>query len=142
MVPPGFSIDAASSNISFCLAAHIFTWSSLHCFTASSSLRNIPSPEQGASTAIRSKNCTKNFARLPASSFVTTQFPTPIRSMFWERIFARPGWISLDRRKPSPFNLEAMWLDFPPGAAHRSSMFSPGFGSKSSTTAIALGSWI
>ena len=40
------------------------------------------------------------------------------------------------------FKRDAIWLDFPPGAAHRSNTFSPGFGFKNSTTDMALGSWI
>ena len=53
--PPGFTVFAASSKIHACLSAHIRTASGLHSFLAASSLRNIPSPEQGASTKTRSK---------------------------------------------------------------------------------------
>ena len=121
MVPLVLACEAASSNYFFLPGCTHFYMVLLHFTDCFFLLAEHSFSGAGASTAIRSKNCTKTFARLPASSFVTTQFPTPIRSMFWESIFALPGWISLDRRKPSPFNLEAMWLDFPPGAAHRSS---------------------
>lgn len=50
-----FSIAAASSSTLSCRFAHSSTFSGLHSLQASSCFRNIPSPEQGASTKILSK---------------------------------------------------------------------------------------
>ena len=138
--PPGFSIIAAFSRISCCRPAQRRTFSGLHSVIAVSSLRNIPSPEHGASTMIPSKNAGKYFVSRPESSFVTTAFRIPMRSIFCERIFARAGWISLLTRSPSPPSLAAACVDFPPGAAQRSRIISPGCGFKSEAAIIALGS--
>ena len=71
---------------------------------------------------------------------VTNAFATAIRSMFRDKIFERLGLISLHRRNPSPIIRPAIWVVFPPGAAHRSQMASPGWGSSRATGAIALAS--
>ena len=71
---------------------------------------------------------------------VTTAFPIPIRSTFCDKIFALAGWISLLTKSPSPIILPAAWVVFPPGAAHRSRIRSPGRASKASPADMALGS--
>ena len=72
--------------------------------------------------------------------FVTTAFPMPRRSIFWDKIFARTGWISLQIKSPCPSIFPARWVDFPPGAAQRSRIRSPGFGANASAVDMALGS--
>ena len=110
--------------------------------TASASLRNIPSPEQGASTTILSKKA-GNFTESSAGvALVTTAFRTPMRSMFWERIPARVGWISLATKSPSPHSAAASWVALPPGAAQRSSTRSPGLGGHREAGSMALASWM
>ena len=135
--PPGFSIPAACFSISRCRSAHKATFSGLHCASASGSFRNIPSPEQGASTTILSKNSGKNIASPAGLSLVTTQFVTPILSIFWDRILLRFETISLDTNMPPPASLPAICVDFPPGAAHTSST-TQFFGKTISLNTIAL----
>ena len=69
---------------------------------ASGCLRNIPSPEHGASRTIRSKYPLKILAKRSADSLVTTTFVAPKRSIFSTSIFARLLEISLETRSPSP----------------------------------------
>ena len=84
-------MPAAQSKISSCLLAQSATFSGLHSSVAPSFFLNIPSPEHGASTKIRSKYSEKFSASRFGVSFVTRALRTPIRSMFSERIFARTG---------------------------------------------------
>ena len=138
--PPGISIAAALQMISYCLSAHTSTWAGLHSFMASGFFLNMPSPEQGASTSIAWKNAGKCSASLPLSSFVTTAFLTPILSMLEDRILHLALFISLDTRSPSCPRYEASCVDFPPGAAHKSSTLMPGFGASRLAADMALGS--
>ena len=103
-------------------------------------MRNIPSPEQGASTSTRSKKPGNLAARRSVFSLVTMALATPMRSMFRARIFARAGLYSLQSSSPCPSILPAIWVDFPPGAAQRSQIRSPGRGSSRATADIALAS--
>ena len=139
-MPPGRSMDAASSRISACLLAHMRTFSGLQCSSASSSLRNIPSPEHGASTTMRSKKRGKRDASCCGVSLVTSALRTPIRSRFADRTFALSGWISFATRIPSPCRQAASFVLFPPGAAHRSRTRSPGCTPQSMAGAMALAS--
>ena len=139
-MPPGRSILAAQSRISSCLSAHSCTFSGDHSRVASSFLRNIPSPEQGASTRMQSKYSTKISDSFWGVSLVTQALRTPMRSIFSDKILARAGWISLQTSSPSPPKAPAIWVDFPPGAAHRSSTRCPGCTPSKVTGAIALGS--
>ena len=117
--PAGFSACHTDCKISFCLWAHISTFSKLHSVMAVSSLRNIPSPEQGASTRIRS-NCS------PLSPIccgvllvtITSGFPHLVR--FSAKIWARPLWISFVTNRLPLGSHEQTCVDLPPGAAHRS----------------------
>ena len=142
-MPPGLSIFAAFSRISFCLLTQRMTFSKLHSLAASGFLRNIPSPEQGASTRILSKEASNLAASLPLSSFKTTVCRSPIRSTFLARILALSGTNSLLIKMPPPpllLILQEICTVFPPGAAQRSSTQSPGCGSRSETGSMALGS--
>ena len=140
IVPPDLSITAALSSISFCLAAQIATFSMLHCSIASGSFRNIPSPEQGASTCIALKKPGKCEASTKLSSFVTIAFLIPIRSIFCDKIRLLCVLISFDTKSPLSPKYVASCVLFPPGAAHRSSTLIPGFGAKSAAADMALGS--
>ena len=139
-LPPGTSIRAAHSRMPSCLSAQSCTFSGLHSSQATSFFRNIPSPEQGASTRIRSKYSSKISARCSGVSFNTQALRMPMRSTFSESIFALAGWISFVTSSPSPSIADAIWVLFPPGAAHRSRIRSPGCGDSSVTGAMALGS--
>ena len=101
----------------------------------------MPSPEQGASTRILSKNAGKRSASASGSALVTTALATPIRSMLRESTCAREGTGSLHTSSPCPPISAAICVLLPPGAAHRSRMRSPGRGSSAVTAERALGSW-
>ena len=107
-------------------AAHWATSAAECCRSASGSLRNIPSPEQGASTRMRSKKAGRASAIRSGLSFRTTAFATPIRSRLFFNTSARAGTYSLATSSPAPFMAAASWLVLPPGAAHRSSTRIPG----------------
>ena len=139
-LPPGARHLTASFKISFCLAAHIATFSVLHSESAASSLRNIPSPEQGASTTTRSKNPGKSSAIFSGVSFKTSALEIPIRSIFSDKIFTRDGWISFAIKIPSPASASPSAVAFPPGAAHKSRTFSPGFACAMAAVIMAEGS--
>ncbi len=89
-----------------------------------------------------SKNSRNPGTRPAGSILVTTAFPIPMRSMFWDRIFALAGWISLHTRSPFCSIFPARWVLFPPGAAQRSRIRSPRPGIQGLAHAWALGSWI
>ena len=100
----------------------------------------MPSPEQGASTRMRSKNDGKRGASWSGIALVTTAWRTPMRSMLRERICAREGTGSLHTSSPRPCISPAICVLLPPGAAHRSSTRSPGCGQSALTADRALGS--
>ena len=135
--PPGRTMRAASFRIAVCRAAQPAGASGFHWDAASGSRRNMPSPEQGASTSTRSKNAGRTRASASAGAEVTNAFVTPSRSRFPSRMRARENSISLESRKPRPFSRAAICPLLPPGAAHRSSTRSPGRGSSAATGAIA-----
>ena len=114
----------------------------LHSGSASGSLRNMPSPEQGTSASTAS-NCPASRSQSGAVSMeVTTAFVTPQRSRFCISAEARPRTNSLHQSSPLPFCAAAICVDFPPGAAHRSSTRSPGRGASTVTADMADGSCI
>lgn len=110
-LPPGTNIRAAHSRIPSCLSAHNCTFSGLHS-SGTSFFRNIPSPEQGASTRIRSKYSSKISARCSGVSFNTQALRMPMRSTFSDSIFALDGWISFVTSSPSPSIADAIWVLF------------------------------
>ena len=57
--PPDFKVCQISRSMPRCRSTHIITLAILHSATACSSLRNMPSPEQGTSVTIRSKQSEK-----------------------------------------------------------------------------------
>ena len=135
--PPGRTMRAASFRIAVWRAAQPAGASGFHWDAASGSRRNMPSPEQGASTSTRSKNAGSARASASAGAEVTNAFVTPSRSRLPSRMRARENSISLESRKPRPFSRAAICPLLPPGAAHRSSTRSPGRGSSAATGAIA-----
>ena len=110
----------ALSRIDAPSAAQCSTRAWLYWLTAAASLRNIPSPEQGASTSTQSNKPGSAAASRAVSSLVTTALVTPIRSRFWRSTAARPALYSFASSSPCPASAAASWLDLPPGAAHRS----------------------
>ena len=140
ILPPALSMFFAQDKICFCLSAQIFGLFSFHSRREAGFFLNIPSPEQGASTSILSKQELKIFSSSLGLLFKTTQFESPILSMFLDSIFALFWFISFATRQPVPLSMEASWVDFPPGAAHKSRMNSCSFGAKTSAGSIALGS--
>ena len=110
--------------------------------TASSHFLNIPSPEQGASAATRSKKAGYIFASSDVSREVTATFRKPSRSTFPTSIFARFPTYSFERTAPpSPTAAESCEV-LPPGAAHRSATRHPSSIFTAATGHIAPGSCI
>lgn len=113
--PPGFSMEMADETHSrWSLAKNAGLVSSQVLATAGSFL-NIPSPEQGASTSILSKNSGMDFARDAGTSLVIKEFGIPHSSIFRCRALARELLISW---QPAylyvPFRRQALW-PFHPG---------------------------
>ena len=139
-MPPGFSMEIACFTISFCIFAHSGGFSSLQTRAASGFLRNMPSPEHGASTRILSKyagNCSAIFA---GTSFKRKEFGIPITSMFFRSAFTLEALMSFATRSPSPNSFAPSSVALPPGAAQRSSTRSPGPTGSLEAVVIALGS--
>ena len=139
-LPPAFNIPAAASRISSCLFAHSSTFCILHSRHASSFFLNIPSPEQGASTRILSKYCSNRSAKVSGASFRTSALQIPILSIFSDKILALAGCISLHTKSPCPRISAAICVLFPPGAAHKSRILSPGPALRKAAGAMALAS--
>ncbi len=93
-----------------------------HSESACGFFRNIPSPEQGASTRITSKKPGKKLKSL-GSLLVIMQFDFPHFIMFSDKICARERIVSLEISKLPRSNNDIIWVDFPPGAAQTSSTF-------------------
>ena len=68
----------------------------------------MPSPEQGASTKMRSKNAGKRGASAFGMALSTTALRTPMRSMLRERICARLGMGSLQQSRHQRGDLRAL----------------------------------
>src|SRR3989339_614670 len=113
-----------SDKILFCRAAQVFTLSSLHSLIATGSLRNIPSPEQGASASIKS-NCRPTALQYEA----TSEASLLVTSTRWFPHFKRFSFkgatlfltISLATIYEFNGSIETRCVVLPPGAAHRSS---------------------
>jgi len=110
-----------SSRMDACRKAHCLTASGDHSPTAASSLRNRPSPEQGASTSITSKTG----PRRPTSTasfrvIITWGLPHLVR--FSCKMRARLPTTSLATSKLFSGNRDKARVDLPPGAAHKSSI--------------------
>jgi len=99
-VPPGLSARHASRRISSCRAAHTRTPPSLHSAREAGSLRNMPSPEQGASTATTSNHASKS-QTARGSQVVTTTLPVPHLRTLSASTAARRRSISLATTSPS-----------------------------------------
>ena len=82
------------------------------------SLRNMPSPEQGASIRILSNQPGKQAASRSGSSLQTRALPIPNNSRFFNSAFALEALTSLETRIPCPFKAAPRAVLFPPGAAH------------------------
>ena len=114
-----------------CRLAQAATCSGDQAWIAAGSLRNMPSPAQGASTSTASKTGPVAPISFSGSMDVTTAFLAPMRSRLLRRIVARLGTISLANSTPWGTRA-ASWADLPPGAAHRSSTAMVGLRSKRS----------
>ena len=120
-MPPGFRLGQTSAIILRCRCQQISTFSGLHSSTATGSLRNIPSPEQGTSVRITSKKEGKA-EKSAGSLFVTTTSGCPHFVRFSAKICDRFRITSLATSKLPSGNTLRAWVDFPPGAAQRSSI--------------------
>ena len=140
IMPPGFSIRAAWRMMFFWMLLKNSGPCSSQAFTIFLSLRNIPSPEQGASISILSKYSGKYCSSLPGSSLSTSILPIPKTSMFLRSPLALELLISLATSIPCPFSLAPSSVALPPGAAHTSSTLSPGSTGRRLAGVIALGS--
>jgi hypothetical protein len=130
----------ADARIFACRTAQARGLSCVHARRASGSLRNMPSPEQGASTSTASKASGHFSASLSGDSLTTAAF---VDAQPLQVSGQRPGagrTISLATRAPRPPIRAAICDAFPPGAAHRSSTTSPGCGASPSAGAWALAS--
>ena len=107
---------------------------------AAGSFLNIPSPEHGASTKILSKKWGNFFDKRSGLSLVTTTFVAPHLSRFSLKSFALLFEISFTTKRPLLSSELANAVDFPPGAAHKSSTLSPGFTLRETAGYIADGS--
>ena len=87
-----------------------------------------------------SKYPLKTFLRFDESVFVIIQFFAPNLSRFSPKAFILVGFISFDTNSPLLFNFDNIYVDFPPGAAHKSSTLSPSSIFNFGTTLIAEGS--
>ena len=95
------------------------TFAVLHSSSDSGSLRNIPSPEHGASQMIRS-NMAPSGWKSDAQLFVTIVLGFPHLVIFSARMLALCLTISLAISTEHRGSAEMASVDFPPGAAHRS----------------------
>ena len=138
--PPGRRAAAAASNICAPSAAQRRTSASLCWRRACGSLRNMPSPEHGASTSTLSNQPGSAAAMRAGASFSTTAFAASMRSRFELRIFALAASYSLATKSPCPPNAPASCALLPPGAAHMSSTRWPGCTPKRGAGAAALAS--
>lgn len=88
-IPPDFRQGQMSEIILRCRCRQISTFSELHSPTATGSLRNMPSPEQGTSVNITSKN-SSNGVKSDGSLLVTTTSGCPhlvrFSASIWERL--------------------------------------------------------
>src|SRR5690554_3698357 len=87
---------------------------------ARTSLRNMPSPLQGASTTIKSKR-PSNAEKADGSLRVTTWFTCPHLAIFSAKTLARDLMTSLLTSKPLPAKKADIRVLLPPGAPHKSS---------------------
>ena len=138
--PPSRTARAAESKMARWRWAQAAGLSGLHWATAAGSRRNMPSPEQGASTSTLSKKPWRLWHSRWGWQEDTTAFGTPRRSTLESSAWARDFTISLDQSSPCPASSPAIWVDLPPGVAHKSSTFSPGWGSSTVTAEQAEGS--
>ena len=126
--PPSANEGQTSAIILLWRAWQRATLSSDHCERASSSLRNIPSPEQGTSATTMSKKPgiePKAFG----STDVTTAEGSPHTAALSARTAALCFIISLEISRYLPLHaalrLAETSVVFPPGAAQRSSTLTP-----------------
>ena len=92
--PPGFRHCQMSESISRCLSWHMATFAVLHSSIDCGSLRNIPSPEHGASQMIRS-NMGPSGWKSDAQLFVTIVLGLPHLVIFSASMLALCLTISL-----------------------------------------------
>ena len=134
------SIGAHASRIFACSLRQNASISASQLFTISGSLRNIPSPLQGASTRILSKKFGSRSAIRSGVSLITIALRIPASSTFFRSVFALPALMSFATRSPVPPSLAPSCVVFPPGAAQRSSTLSPSPIGSVAAGLMALGS--
>ena len=139
-MPPGWSISAAFRESWRWIRESSRDFSGVQSLASASSLRNIPSPEQGASRMILWKNSGKLFASFSGFSFATKRLEIPNSSRLRRRARALEVLMSLATRSPCPCNAAPAAVAFPPGAAQRSRTYSPGFTGILEAGVMALGS--
>ena len=100
--PPGRSISAAWRISSFWISESSMDFSGVQSLARASSLRNIPSPEHGASRMILSKNSGNALVNFAGVSFATKTFGMPKSSRLRRRALAREVLISFATRSPCP----------------------------------------
>ena len=138
--PPGWSMSAAFKQSCFWIWESSWDFSGVQSLARASSLRNMPSPEQGASRMILWKNSGKFFTIFSGFSLATKRLGIPKSSRLRRRALALVVLMSLATRRPAPFRADPTAVAFPPGAAHMSSTYSPGSTGMREAGVMALGS--
>ena len=119
--PPGFKAGQISERMRRWRCQQMSTFSKLHSSTATWSLRNMPSPEQGTSVRITSNKWVRS-VKSAGSLFVTTTSGCPHFIKFSANICERFRITSLATNKLPSGKALRQRVDFPPGAAQRSSI--------------------
>ena len=120
-MPPDFKQGQISVTMRRWRCQQISTFSPLHSLTATGSLRNIPSPEQGTSVNMTSKKSVKE-EKSAGSLLVTTTPECPHFVRFSANTCERLRITSLATSRLPAGNTLRACVDFPPGAAQRSSI--------------------
>ena len=119
--PPGFRQCHISRTMRRWRCQHSVTFSTLHSSTATGSFRNMPSPEQGTSVRITSNN-SPNGTKSAGSLFKTTVPGCPHFVTFSASTCTRLRITSFATSRLPSGKTERASVDFPPGAAQRSSI--------------------
>ena len=120
MRPPGFKQGQMSVRMRLWRCQQSATLSVLHSSTATASFRNMPSPEQGTSVRMTS-NVAFSGVNSAGSAWVTTTSGCPHFTRFSANTPMRERITSLLTSRLPSGRSERTWVDFPPGAAQRSS---------------------
>ena len=126
-IPPFFRYFTALSRIALCKLASSLTDSGLILYFISFFLPITPIPEQGRSHITISADSIALLSSTVPSHTLTLVLVTCILSIFSSIRSVLNSVRSLASTCPLLPHLSAAWIDFPPGAAHISIIWSPSF---------------